>query len=75
LLLAPSSGVHTWGMSFPIDVVAMDRWWRIRGVWEDLPWRILCPSPTTRIVLELPAGRTEGLCLRAGDQLAFTLHS
>jgi uncharacterized protein len=76
LLLAPSSGIHTWGMSFPIDVVAMDHAWRVRRVWEQLPpWRILCPSPATRIVLELPAGRAEELHLRAGDQLAFTLHS
>lgn len=75
LLLAPSSGVHTWGMSFPIDVVAMDRRWRIRRVWEHLPpWRILCPSPATRIVLELPAGRAEELNVREGDQLTFVVH-
>jgi uncharacterized membrane protein (UPF0127 family) len=76
LLLAPSSGVHTWGMAFPIDVIAMDRGWRVRRVWQQLPpQRILCPSPATRIILELPAGRAEELRLRAGDQLAFTLHS
>ena len=76
LLLAPSSGVHTWGMSFPIDVIAMDRRWRVRRVWQHLPpWRILCPSAGTRIVLELPAGRAEELHLRAGDQLSFALHS
>ncbi len=76
LLLAPSSGVHTWAMSFPIDVVAVDRSWRVRRVWEQVPpWRVLCPSPATRMVLELPAGRAEELRLRSGDQLAFTLHS
>lgn len=76
LLLAPSSAVHTWGMSFPIDVIAMDRGWQVRRIWEHLlPWRMLCPSPATRIILELPAGRAEELHLRAGDQLAFTLHS
>jgi hypothetical protein len=76
LLLAPSSGVHTWGMSFAIDVIAMDRDWQVRRVWEHLPpRRILCPSPATRIILELPAGRAEELQLRTGDQLAFTLHS
>ncbi len=76
LLLAPSSGVHTWGMSFPIDVIAMDSGWQVRRIWEHLPpCRILCPSPATRIVLELPAGRAEELHLRAGDQLSFTLHS
>ena len=76
LLLAPSSGVHTWGMSFPIDVVAMDSGWRVRRVWKRLPpWRMLCPSPATRITLELPAGRAEQLGLHAGDQLSFALHS
>jgi hypothetical protein len=76
LVLAPSSGVHTCGMSFPIDVVAMDRRWRVRRIWEHLPpWRILCPSPATRIILELPEGRAEELHLQTGDQLVFTLHS
>jgi uncharacterized membrane protein (UPF0127 family) len=76
LLLAPSSGIHTVGMSFPIDVVAMDSGWRVRRFWEHLPpWRILCPSPATRIILELSAGRAEELCLHTGDQLEFALHS
>ncbi len=75
LLLAPSSGVHTWGMSFPIDVIALDHGWRVRRVWQRLaPWRMLCPSPATRIILELPAGRAEELHLGVGDQLAFTMH-
>ena len=39
LLLAPSSGVHTWGMSFPIDVIAMDRGWQVRRIWQHLPPR------------------------------------
>lgn len=76
LLLAPSSGVHTWGMSFPIDIIAMGREWRVRRVWQHLPpRRILCPSPATRIILELAAGSAEELHLRPGDQLSFTLHS
>jgi hypothetical protein len=36
LLIVPSSGVHTWGMLFPIDVVALDRRMRVLGVWERL---------------------------------------
>ncbi len=35
LLIEPSSGVHTFGMRFPIDVVALDRNYCVRGVWED----------------------------------------
>ncbi len=75
LLLMPSSGIHTCGMSFPIDVIAMDRGWRVRRIWEHLPpWRILRPSPGTRIVLELPAGRAAELHLRTGDELKFIAH-
>ena len=41
LLIEPSSGVHTFGMRFPIDVVALDRDYCVRGVWEGLgPFRI-----------------------------------
>ncbi len=76
LLLMPSAGVHTCGMSFPIDVIAMDRGWRVRCIWEHLPpWRVLRPSLGTRIVLELPAGRAGELQLHAGDQLEFVAHS
>jgi uncharacterized membrane protein (UPF0127 family) len=72
LLLMPSAGVHTCGMSFPIDVVALDRCWGVRRIWECLPpWRVLCPSPATRIILELPAGRARELLVRPGDQLGF----
>ena len=73
LLLLPSSGVHTCGMRFPIDVVALDRRWRVRRIWERLsPWRVLCPSAATHIVLELPDGRAREARIEEGDQLAFT---
>ena len=72
LLLMPSSGVHTCGMSFPIDVIAMDRGWRVRRIWDRLsPWRVLRPSRATHMVLELPAGRAREACIKQGDQLAF----
>lgn len=72
LLLMPSSGVHTCGMRFPIDVVALDRQWRVRRIWERLsPWHVLCPSGATHIVLELPAGRAREAHIEKGDQLAF----
>jgi hypothetical protein len=71
LLLMPSSGVHTCGMSFPIDVIAMDRCWRVRRIWHHLPpWRVLCPSFAIHMVLELPSGRAGELRVGAGDELA-----
>ena len=35
LLIRPSSGVHTFGMSFPIDIVSLDRDYRVLGVFEN----------------------------------------
>lgn len=59
LLILPSSGVHTWGMRFPIDVVALDRHLRVLDVKEHLgSFRIAAVGWTTRSVLELPAERS-----------------
>jgi uncharacterized membrane protein (UPF0127 family) len=57
LLITPCRGVHTWGMRFAIDVVALDA----SGVVVDAvpalgPWRIRLPRRGARSVLELPAG-------------------
>jgi hypothetical protein len=71
LLLAPSSGIHTFGMTYPIDVIALDRSWRVRRLWRKLlPWQVLCPSPVTSCVLELPPGRIEELGIHEDHQLA-----
>jgi uncharacterized protein len=57
LWIVPSRGVHTWGMRFTIDIVALDE----RGVVVDRvsrlkPWRIRLPRRGTAGVLELPPG-------------------
>src|SRR3974377_192414 len=39
LLIEPSSGIHTFGMRFPIDVVSLDAQMRVLG-----PWATLGPS-------------------------------
>src|ERR1039457_2977383 len=55
LLIEPSSGVHTFGMRFPIDVVALDRDLCERGVWESLgPFRIAALEVVGHNVRELP---------------------
>ncbi len=57
LWIVPSRGVHTWGMKFTIDILALDA----EGVVIDQvsslkPWRIRLPRRGTAGVLELPAG-------------------
>ena len=55
LWIRPSSGVHTFGMLFPIDVVALDRKLRVCAVWPKLrPWRISGVSWRIHSVIELP---------------------
>ncbi len=72
LLIVPSSGVHTIGMRFPIDIVALDRRLRVRGLWENVgPFRIAAVSFHTHKVLELPAGAIRESHTQVGDQLAL----
>ena len=72
LLLKPSSGVHTIGMLFAIDVVALDADMQVLRLWENLvPYRVTAVSLKFRTVLELPAGHIRNCQLRIGDQLAF----
>jgi len=70
LLIVPSSGVHTFGMLFPIDIIALDRGMRVRGVWEKVGgFRLAGLSWKTRSVLELPAGTIRESRTEVGDQL------
>ncbi|HZL28579.1 MAG TPA: DUF192 domain-containing protein [Acidobacteriaceae bacterium] len=72
LLIRPSSGVHTFGMSFPIDIVSLDRDYRVLGVFENTgPWTIRGLSLKTRSVLELPAGRIQECNIEPGDTLTL----
>jgi uncharacterized membrane protein (UPF0127 family) len=72
LLIKPSSGVHTFGMSFPIDIVSLDRNHRVIGVFENTgPWTIRGLSLKTRSVLELPAGRIQECGIEPGDELTL----
>ncbi len=70
LLIQPSSGVHTFGMRFPIDVIALDRGLRVRALWHNLkPWRTSDVSWKTHAIIELPAGHIRDCALFVGDQL------
>lgn len=70
LLIQPSSGVHTFGMLFPIDVVALDRQHRVYAVWPNLrPWRLSGVSWKIASILELPAGTILQSAIVLGDQM------
>lgn len=76
LWIAPSRGVHTRGMRFVIDLVALDR----EGVVVDCvtglrPWRLRWPRRGTAGVLELAAGSIARSGTRVGHRLAFVAAS
>lgn len=73
ILIRPSSGVHTMGMRFPIDVVALDKNLRVVKLWRRLPPnRITSVSLKTHSVLELAPGQIDACRIEAGDCLAVS---
>lgn len=70
LWIRPSSGVHTFGMRFAIDVVGLDKTYRVVRLWESLkPWRVTSVSTSVKSVVELPAGLVTHVGLQVGDTL------
>jgi uncharacterized protein len=70
LWIVPSQGVHTIGMSFPIDVVYLDSEYRVVHVHHSLPpFRIAALKFKARTVIELPAGTLAQTLTSVGDVL------
>jgi uncharacterized protein len=70
MLIQPSSGVHTFGMAFPIDVIALDKHRRVLRTWRHLaPFRMTTLSFVTHACLELPAGQIDRCNIETGDRL------
>jgi len=71
LLIRPSSAVHTLGMKFAIDVVALDPSDKVVGLWPGLiPNRMSGLSFKARAMLELPTGTIRQSQIELNDQLA-----
>jgi uncharacterized membrane protein (UPF0127 family) len=72
LLIRPSSGIHTFGMLFSIDVVALSKDLRVLKLWPRLaPFRMTSINLKTHSMLELPAGQISICQMQVGDQLEF----
>lgn len=70
LWMIPARGIHTFGLTFPIDVIYLDAQLRVVHLIENLgplriaPIRLQCQS-----ILELPARSIYGSGTQLGDQL------
>ena len=68
----PLSGIHTFGMLFSIDVVALNKNLQVLKLWHHLaPFRMTSIHWKTDNMLELPAGQIRNCQLKVGDQLEF----
>ncbi len=75
LWIVPSSGVHTLGMLFTIDVVFLDKNLKVVGVRELLrPFSITSLNLQAESVLELPAHSIVKSRTEIGDQLVVSSH-
>ncbi len=70
MLIRPSTSVHMFFMRFAIDVVYLDRDYRIVRIVHRLrPWRASRGGRGASMALELAAGSAERLGLAVGQQL------
>ncbi len=73
LLLRPSSSIHTAFMRFPIDVVFLDREFRVVKVVPEMkPFRVTMAFGGARCALELNAGAAAKAQTEANDKLTLT---
>ena len=74
LWIVPSRGVHTWGMRFTIDVLALDEAGMVIDCVSNLrPWRVRLPRRGTAGVLELPAGTLAASHTSLGHRILIEL--
>ena len=68
LVIEPCNSIHTFFMTYPIDVLFLDKSGEVVKVLEVVkPWRLTAMYPRARSVLELPAGALSGTGTTEGD--------
>ncbi len=73
LLIIPSQAIHTVAMRFAIDVVFLDRDWRVIKLRHAMaPFRVTGVYWKARSVLELPSGVIAETLTAVGDQLSVS---
>jgi uncharacterized membrane protein (UPF0127 family) len=72
LIIAPSNAVHTFGMTFPIDVVYARRDGLVLKVRPDLRPRRVSAAWGAFAVIEMAAGTTARIGVQPGDRLVVS---
>ena len=72
LILSPCNSIHTFFMSFPLDVIFLDKNRTVICIKEHIPpFRIILPVPKAHEVLELPQGTIKLTNTEPDDKLVF----
>jgi uncharacterized membrane protein (UPF0127 family) len=75
LLIEPCGSVHTLGMTYPLDLVFLDRHNRVVDLCGDVaPWRFRAAQGRARKTLELMAGGLAAFKPRIGEEFIWRLH-
>jgi uncharacterized membrane protein (UPF0127 family) len=69
LVIAPTQGIHTFGMRFPLDVVGVDRRGVVVSIRQGVPRRRVVLSLRAFAMVELGAGGCQACGLRVGERL------
>lgn len=73
IFLSPCDAIHTWGMSFALDVVFLDASGGVLAVREDVaPWSRPIRVSGARHVLEVPPGTVRATGTAVGDTCAWS---
>jgi len=74
LVLVGDNSIHTFFMKFPIDVVYVDRAWRVVQLEPGMPaWRFGPVVRQAACIVELPAGVIRDSATGVGDQLMISV--
>ena len=72
LILSPCKAIHTWGMSYPIDVAFLDRQGQVVASYEGVgPNRRTAWHAAAHCALELPAGMLSRGAVAVGDRISW----
>ena len=72
LVFPACASIHTFGMRFPIDMIVVDREWRVVALREGLaPGRVVWPIWRAWGVVEASCGTLKRAGLKVGDQLVL----
>jgi uncharacterized protein len=69
VVIAPSQGVHTFGMRFAIDIVAVARDGSVVKIRSHVPPRRIVMAWSAFAIIELNAGSAAAVQLQVGDRL------